>query len=123
MKDQSKAYKKIVKSYLKEIKSALICSAGMKQAVLSTARQRIADLFPDTSTLSMEELCREIGTPEEIALGLESRSDIEQLKKKAKRYKIAKITCTCLLFVAIFIAVFLSFVIVSNNEYHIIFKV
>ena len=123
MKDQSKAYKKIVKSYLKEIKSALICSAGMKQAVLSTVRQRIADLFPDPSTLSMEELCREIGTPKEIALGLESRSDIEQLKKKAKRYRIAKIAYMVLLLIALLIIAFFLFLFISDKYYYIIFNV
>ena len=112
MKNQVRTYKKIVKSYLKEVKSALFCSPSMKQAFLSTVRQRIEELFPDSSTLSMESLRREIGTPEEIASGLESRPDIEQLKEIAKRYKRVKILCiTFFALVVLCISAFIAVII------------
>lgn len=121
MKNQVRTYKKIVKSYLKEVKSALFCSPSMKQAFLSTVRQRIEELFPDFSTLSVEELYKEIGTPEEIACSLENHSDIEQLKKKAKRYKVAKIAYMVLLLVAVLIIAFFVFLFISGKDYLVIF--
>ena len=117
MKNPSKAYKKIVEKYLKEVKSALFCSSSMKQAFLSTVKQRISDLFPDPSALSVEELYKEIGTPEEIACSLESRSDIELLKQKAKRYEIVKIFCIICSILALIGISFLIATILSNQGY------
>ena len=88
----------------------------MKQAFLSTVRQRIEELFPDSSTLSMESLRREIGTPEEIASGLESRPDIEQLKEMAKRYKRVKILCIIFFVLAVLcISAFIAIVILNQG--------
>ena len=77
---RNKTYNKVVKRYLKELKSALICSYSMKHVLLSTVKLRISELVSDSSTLSFEDLCNEIGTPEEIAHSLECRSDYGLLK-------------------------------------------
>ena len=91
----------------------------MKQAFLSTVGQRISDLFPDHSALSVEELYKEIGTPEEIAHSLESRSDIESLKKKAKRYTIIKIFCILCSILAL-IGISLLIVMILLNQGYVV---
>lgn len=122
LKNQSKTYKKVVQSYLKEVKAALVCSRSMKQALISSLKLSISELSSDPSTLSAEELYKEIGTPEEIARSLESRSDIESLKRKAKRYTVSKILCALFLALAalaLLTIVALLIVILTDQDYTI----
>lgn len=90
----------------------------MKNAFLSTVKQRISELENEISVFSMEDLYQEIGTPEEIANGLENRADIALLKKRARRYTIAKIACALCLTLALLTAIILIIVVVSDNDYY-----
>lgn len=113
-----KTNEKTVKNYIKELKSNLICSSSMKKAFLSTVKQRISELEDEISVLSKENLYQEIGSPEEIATGLENRVDIELLKKRAQRYTITKIVCSLCLALALLIAAILIIVVLSDNDYY-----
>lgn len=113
-----KTNEKAVKSYIQELKSTLICSGSMKKAFLSTIKQRISELEDEISVLSKENLYQEIGPPEEIANGLENRADITLLKKRARRYTIAKIVCSLCLALALLTAAILIIVVISDNDYH-----
>ena len=68
--------------------------------------------------LTKEDIEAEIGTPQEIARGLENREDIERLKKKARRYVWAKWTCIACLLLAIFAVIITVAVIKSNDPYY-----
>ncbi len=83
--------KTIIKLYLQEIEKELICSNSIKKAFIHEIKLQIAFLEERTPDLTLEDLYREIGSPAEIAKGLETREDIENLKKKARRYTHARI--------------------------------
>ena len=90
----------------------------MKKAFICEIKHQIAELENQVQVFTMEDLHREIGSPDEIARSFASRDDIEKLKEKAKKYKKAKIICWVSLILAI-VAITVSIVVVhSNKKYH-----
>lgn len=110
--------KKVVNSYIKQLKSAVICSSSMKKAFISEIKHQIAELENENKNLSLGILHREIGYPDEIARGFESRDDIIMLKEKAKKYTRAKIICWIALGLALVTIVGSAILIQSNDDYY-----
>lgn len=110
--------KKIINLYVKQLKTSLVCSTNMKKAFIDEVKHQITELENQIPVLTMEDLQREIGSPDEIARGFESREDIEKLKEKAKKYKKTKIICGITLALTI-IAIAVTIIVVrSNKNYH-----
>ena len=82
---------KIINLYLKEIKDKLLCPNNAKKAFLEEIRQNISNAEIDV--VSIEDLYREIGSPEEIARSFESRDDIEKIKVRTKKLHIIVAIC------------------------------
>lgn len=82
---------KIINLYLKEIKDKLLCPNNAKKAFLKEIRQNISNAEIDI--VSIEDLYREIGSPEEIARSFESRDDIEKIKVRTKKLHIIVAIC------------------------------
>lgn len=112
---KSKNNKQVVQAYAKELRQVLLCSSDMKRAFISEIKVQIADLEEQHGDLTLDLLYREIGTPDEISKGFESREDIAEIKKKAKRYKIAKILCWICAFLAV-ISIITAVVVICNND-------
>ncbi len=110
--------RKVVKSYIKQLKSALVCSSSMKKAFISEVKRMVEELEMDHQVLTMEDLHREIGTPDEIARSFESREDIDKLKAKAKKYLRNKIVCWICVVLAIVAVTVSVVVIISNCDHH-----
>ena len=90
----------------------------MKKAFICEIKHQIAELENQVQVFTMEDLHREIGSPDEIARSFESRDDIEKLKEKAKKYKKTKIICWIALGLTI-LAITVSIIVVrSNKNYH-----
>ena len=107
--------KKIIDSYLKQLKTSLLCSTSMKKAFISEVKQQIAELENQIQVLAMEDLHREIGSPCEIAKGFESREDIEKFKEKAKKYTRTKVICWITLVLAI-VAIAVAVIFIKSND-------
>lgn len=103
---------KIINLYLKEIKDKLLCPNNVKKAFLKEIRQNIADAEIDI--VSIEDLYREIGSPEEIARSFESRDDIEKIKARAKRFHIIVAICAV---IALFIISALVYIVKEAIDY------
>ena len=82
---------KIINLYLKEIKDKLLCPNNAKKAFLEEIRENISNAEIDV--VSIEDLYREIGSPEEIAHSFESRDDIEKIKVRTKKLHIIVAIC------------------------------
>ncbi|MGM9666215.1 MAG: DUF6120 family protein [Eubacteriales bacterium] len=96
---------KIINLYLKEIKDKLLCPNNVKRAFLKEIRQNIADAEIDI--VSIEDLYREIGSPEEIARSFESRDDIEKIKARAKKFHIIVAICAVISLLIISVLVYI----------------
>ena len=107
--------KRIIDSYLKQLKASLLCSASMKKAFINEVKQQITELENQMPVLTMEDLHRKIGSPEEIARGFESREDIEKLKIKARKYTRTKIIC-CITLVLAIVAIAVSVIFIKSND-------
>ena len=114
----NKNSKKLENLYVKQLKKTLLCSASMKKAFIKEIKDQIAELKDQIQDLSMEDLQREIGKPDEIARGFESRDNIEDLKKRAKKYSKAKTISLVFLVLTIFAIAILIIILKSNKEYH-----
>ena len=82
---------KIINLYLKEIKDKMLCPNNAKKAFLKEIRENISNAEIDV--VSIEDLYREIGSPEEIARSFESRDDIEKIKVRTKKLHIIVAIC------------------------------
>ncbi len=106
--------KRAVRHYIREVKSKLSCSFSMKQAILKSIKQRIGECEPQT----IEDLYREIGSPEKIADNIESIEDVRQLNKIAKKYRTLIVISVICIIIAIFASVLTAIVILSDDEYY-----
>lgn len=106
--------KRVVRQYIREVKSKLACSFSMKQAILKAIRQRISECEPQ----SIEDLYREIGSPENIAENIESVEDVRQLNKIAKKYHSLIVISVICAVVAVISFLFTAIVILTGDEYY-----
>ena len=109
-----------IRLYLKEIKNSLICSNNIKKVFTKEIQQQITEMEKDTPISSIDILYEKIGFPNEIARGFETREDVEQLKKKAKKYTRTKIVLCVGLFLAVMIAVISIIALTQADSYHVI---
>ena len=110
--------RKIVLGYVKELRKTLTCSNDVKKAILHEIELQVLELENRIQVLTIDDLYNEIGSPQEIAQGFDSKTDIERIRKNAAKYRKAKIICLICAILAL-IAVVIAFAIVSaNDDYH-----
>lgn len=110
--------RKIVQGYVKELRKTLTCSNHVKKAILHEIELQVLELENRLQVLTIDDLYNEIGSPQEIAQGFDSKTDIEKIRKNAAKYRKAKIFCL-ICAILVLIAVVIAFAIVSaNDDYH-----
>ena len=110
---------KHVKTYLKNIHDCLIGTKSMKAVMMSDLRTTTNDYVADHPDCTLENLYRDIGTPEEIALQYDTPDCIAQIKKKAKKYDITKWLVLALC-IGILLCVFIAFLLlISRDNYYV----
>lgn len=114
----SRNNKNVVNSYLRHIKTALLCPSSMKKAILNDVNERIAELEKQHPLLTPDDLYKEIGTPDEIAQGFESRLEIGNIKKNARKLTRTKILCWILIILMVLTIIITAIIIKSNETYH-----
>lgn len=96
---------KIIRRYLCEVGDKLSCPKSLKNTFLGELKERIDFFRSSDREVTMETLCEEFGSPEEIADGFFNREDYEELLHKTKtrvvRWKIVSALITVILLVAI----------------------
>lgn len=110
-----KTRNKYVKLYLKNVYGGLIGVKSMKSVMLSDLKSSAYDYVMEHPDCTLDDLYRDIGTPEEIALPYDTPECIEQIKKEAKKYHKLKWVTVVLCFITI-IAIFVTVIIILNNE-------
>ncbi|MCH5341155.1 MAG: hypothetical protein J1E01_06795 [Acetatifactor sp.] len=95
----------IIRRYLSEVGDKLSCPKPLKTTFLGELRERIDSFQSLDGEVTMEALCEEFGSPEEIADGFFNREDYEELLRKTKtrvvRWRIVSALVTVILLVAI----------------------
>lgn len=113
----TKINNRIVRNYIREISKELTCSKDIKKALLHEIELQALDLESSRPVLTIDDLYNEIGSPQEIAQGFESRTDIEKIKKIAAKYKITKYICLTSCLIVIIVATVAAVVIISSDDY------
>ena len=95
----------IIRRYLSEVGDKLSCPKPLKATFLGELREGIDSFRSSDREVTMEALCEEFGSPEEIADGFFNREDYEELLRKTKtkvvRWKIVSALVTVILLVAV----------------------
>lgn len=108
---------RIIRAYVKEIKKTITCSGDIKKAVLHEIAEEALEMASQNPELTAQDLYREIGSPQEIAQGFESRADMEKIMKSAAKYKRIKYICVASCIVAALAASITVSVILSDDDY------
>ncbi len=109
---------KAVHGYIREINKSLTCSKDMKKALLHEIEQQVLELEDRIQVPTIDDLYNEIGSPQEIAQGFESKTDIEAIKKKSTKYRKAKTICLISSILAIIVTVIAIVAVCSNDDYY-----
>ncbi len=107
----------VICEYLQALNKVLVCKRAVKKAILDEIRMQIGEVEQRISTLTQEDLYREIGLPEEVARGFESREDMRGTREKAKKYERNRIICCAIAFVAVIAIVLAAVLITSQDDY------
>ena len=108
----------VIREYLQALNKVLICKRAVKRAILDEIKIQISELEQRLPTLTPEDLFREIGSPEEIARGFESREDMEGIRAKAKKYERNRLLCGVIAIMAAVSIVFAAVLITSQDDYY-----
>lgn len=98
-----------IKQYLKEVSAKLSCPKGVKSVFLRQLKSDILNCSETNTTISVDELYSQFGTPEEIAAGFFDRDDYSAMLKKAKKRAAIWMCISVILTVLLVIAVCLIF--------------
>lgn len=102
-------HKTIIRQYLSDVSDRLVCPKPLKVAFLGDMKENIRFFRSSGREITQEVLCKEFGSPEEIAAGFFNREDYEELLRKAKtrviRWKIVSILVTFILLLTIIFTV------------------
>lgn len=107
--------KKIIRSYLSKVSEKLVCPKSLKAAFLSDLRERIQLFQSPDRELTLEVLCEEFGSPEEIAAGFFNREDYEELLNKAK-IRVVRWKVVCALVTVVLLVLFVFTVLAIHNS-------
>ena len=107
----------VIREYLQALNKVLVCKRTVKKAILDEIKMQIGEVEQRFPTLTKEDLYREIGLPEEVARGFESREDMGVIREKAKKYERNRIICCAVAFVATVAIVFTAVLITSQDDY------
>lgn len=103
---------KQLKSYYKEISSALICSAKQKKAFMNELKSDIDEYLATCPQADMDKIKAEFGTAQEIASSFITGSDTAEIKRKLDIRKLLIIA------VIIALAIYLAFIVISLIDVH-----
>lgn len=106
---------KHVKIYLKNVYDGLIGTKSVKSVMITDLKSSVYEYVIEHPDCTLDDLYRDIGTPEEIALQYDTPEFIEQIKEKAKKYHKLK-WITAILCSILIIAIFVTVVILMNYE-------
>ena len=118
---KTRNHNRITESYVRSVRQSLDCPKDLRKALISEIEQQITELENKTPELTVDDLYREIGTPEEIAQGFEDRDDIDRIRKKAAKYKRSRIiawVCAILAVVSIVTSTIAIVIICENDGFH-----
>ena len=107
-----------IREYLQALNKALVCKRAVKKAILDEIKIQISELEQRLPALTPEDLFREIGSPEEIVRGFESREDMEGIRAKAKKYERNRLLCGVIAIMAAVSIVFAAVLITSQDDYY-----
>lgn len=82
-----KEAKIIIKKYLKDVSTKVVCSYTIKKFFISDLKNKLNDYFEDNQHITMDLIHSNFGTPEEIANGFDELKT-DKLQNQAKNFKI-----------------------------------
>ena len=101
-----------LKAYYSEISKAVVCPKKEKSAFLAELKSNVEEFISLTPEADIDMIKAEFGTAEQIASSFIVNADATAIKKKVDIRKLI------LIFLAIVLAVYLAFVVISLIDVH-----
>ena len=112
--------KKVASRYLHLVKRTLVGSWGVKVMAMRDLRAQVLNYVDNfAGEITLEQLMEEVGTPQVVAESYFSKSDLDLLKKRARRYFIWR-TVAIVAIVCFVIAAFFAFYY-HDNMYTVVY--
>ena len=107
----------VINQYIKLVKKHLPCKLATRWVIGKEIKAAILDRFADAEEISLEMLCDEFGTPEEVANSFLESSYVGETRKRIKWINII-VTCVCIVAIAVLaLGIVLIFESSSNYTY------
>ena len=124
--NMKKELKRDCKKYFKEIKKELTCSSNMRLALISELKKEITYYIDQNVDCTINNIIDNFGTAIEISSSFETRSDLEKLKKIAKKYTLLKIflpiIALFLISIVTFTIILIIYIVRDRGSYDVIVK-
>lgn len=91
--------KKTARQYLRLVRRTLSGSLGVKAMVMQDLRGQVFDYLDDfDGGLTIEQLIEDLGPPKEVGESYFAKRDLDDIKKRAKRYVVWRIVAIVAIF-------------------------
>ena len=124
--NMKKELKRNCKKYFKEIKKELTCSSNMRLALISELKKEVNYYIDQNVNCTIDNIIDNFGSAIEISSSFETRSDLEKLKKIARKYKLLKIflpiIALALITIVTFTIILIIYIVRDIGSYDVVVK-
>lgn len=110
-----KQLKRDIKRYIKEIKQNIICDFRTRKKFISDIKNSIYDFAESANAVTMDDIYKHFGKPQEIAKEFLLNADVKKIKK---RMNVTKIVLIGIIAALVMWAAGLVYAIIDANVIH-----
>lgn len=86
-----KQLKRDIKRYIKEINQNMICDFRTRKKFISDIKNSVYDFAESENAVTMDDICKHFGTPQQIAKEFLLNADVKKIKRRMNFTKIVLI--------------------------------
>ncbi|MDE5670800.1 MAG: hypothetical protein K2I14_04990 [Eubacterium sp.] len=107
--------KRDIKRYIKEINQNIICDFRTRKKFISDIKNSVYDFAESENAVTMDDICKHFGTPQQIAKEFLLNADVKQIKR---RMNVTKIVLIGIIAALVMWAAGLVYAIIDANVIH-----
>ncbi len=110
-------FNKELKAYFKQIKKNLNCGFCLKQGFIAQIKEDVAGFIAEHNLhdVTMNDICSNFGTPDEIAKSFDNVVDVKSLKEKSQKLLLAEAITIMLALAAIVLLIIVAYAIYADS--------
>ena len=105
---------RVIQSYLKDVSARLVYPRAVRSVFISELKENILNFAAHEAPVSLDDLYKEFGSPDDISEGFLDRKEYSSLLKKSKR-KMAIWICIGIIAFILFVVAICCFVLLLHH--------